>query len=194
MEMRPLQKVQVVRHENQQYNIVTFSYNERDSCSLSKCKPDAKGTGGVEFDMMSKVTNWDSSPKKIIISQSNVVPNLFDLMLNTKMFYSYNDGQWHPINVVLDPIDFLSLYGQKQEMFSMFGTSWERVNDDSFHFWVNYPTNKTFRDAILPRHQTDLCWLEQLHWNTADAVCFSHPASLHCLCWTKSIYSKPRFV
>lgn len=72
MEMRPLQKVQVVRHENQQYNIVTFSYNERDSCSLSKCKPDAKGTGAVEFDMSSKVTNWDSSPKKIIISQSYV--------------------------------------------------------------------------------------------------------------------------
>lgn len=119
MEMRPLQKVQVVRHENQQYNIVTFSYNERDSCSLSKCKPDAKGTGAVEFDMSSKVTNWDSSPKKMV----SVVPNLFDWMLNTKMFYSYNDGQWHPINVVLDPIDFLSLYGQKQEMFSMFGTS-----------------------------------------------------------------------
>lgn len=64
MEMRPLQKVQVVRHENQQYNIVTFSYNERETRSLAKCEPDDKGTGAVEFDMMSEVTNWDSSPKK----------------------------------------------------------------------------------------------------------------------------------
>lgn len=92
---------------------------------------------------------------------------------------------------------WLSLYGQKKKknpskyIFLHFP-----LKKESHKSWNNMSVRKWWlfifgwnipRNAILPHHQTDWDWFQLLHWNTADAVCLSHPASLRCLCSIKNI-------
>ncbi len=134
---------------------------------------------------LSKVTNWYSSPKK-------------SWFLNLVLFRTCLTWCWTQNIFYLYMASNQCYFGHSSKYLFLHFPRLKQHESESmmtvFMFGWTIPRNKTFRDAVLPPHQTGLSWLQQLHWNTADAVCFSHPASLHCLCCTKSIYSKPRFV